>query len=98
MLFETSKNLEPRVPPGLLKLRLLNALRKLTPRVRLYRRSEFDDIAPGPPPPKSGPLGPPPPRGPPPPPGPPCPPPAEVALLVLGPKPKVLVRRRFITK
>src|ERR1700756_3391914 len=52
---ETSKNLDPRTALGFAAFTLLKTLRTFRPKVRLYRRSELDDIVIGPPPPNSGP-------------------------------------------
>jgi len=54
-LLEMSNSLEERTPFGLDTFTLLNALRKLTPKIRLYRCSELDDMVIGPPPPNNGP-------------------------------------------
>src|SRR5580693_5404729 len=81
--FGVSKNREPRMPLGFPKLTLFKVLRAETPPAN----------PPGPPPPpKRGPRGPPP-RPPPPPAGPP--PGLPLGRVILGPKPNVLVSRRF---
>ena len=63
---ETPKNLEPSTALGLATFTLLKTLRTPKPSVKLYRRSELDDMLKPPPPPNSGPPR----RPPPPPPGP----------------------------